>query len=307
MTESCFRSRDQWRASPSRFAVVLLMLASLLAVAAGSGVCEEHEVDDLGNWRCMRWADDRPGHSEPGPSNDGDLGLDETSATSDELDSPPPPPSTTIRRLVTQEDGTTCASYETVSIPAHVTADELAAWYAQQFAVDYENSDAEHVGDCPDQSDDPVPAITTNDVWQVFEGEVERPEPRIRPGRMLTGLTAYLETGRPLTYEDTVVAGPPGNQATLEVRGTATYTVDWGDGTVTGPYETPGEAHPHGTVTHQYTDRGEYTVAVVDTWTLQWRFEGGLWSVAASYDTAPVTLDGFQVQEYRSVRVDSDA
>lgn len=216
----------------------------------------------------------------------------------------PPPPTAEVRIFERIDENTTCTLIRRVVIPEGSTAADVATPYSMAFFRQYEHATmagGTHEETCPFDDPDPLPDITTPDVWAVFEGQLGRPDPAIVPGRMLTGLTSYLETNRTLEHTAFItIAG-----MTLEVRGTATYTVDWGDGTVTGPHDTAGEPYPHGTVNHVYIDKGTYTVQVTDTWTMEWRFEGGIWTSPLATEMAPVSIEDFVVNEYRAVRTSS--
>ena len=70
------------------------------------------------------------------------------------------------------------------------------------------------------------------------------------------------------------VAPPAFSQQTvvgaLNVSAKGTYEVNWGDGTVTGPFAAEGVAYPNGNIAHTYDNVGTYTVTVNETWTATW-------------------------------------
>lgn len=143
--------------------------------------------------------------------------------------------------------------------------------------------------------------------------------PTIAPGRGITGVAAYLETQRPMTVSEARTTFPDlgddlsGNwrnpqpiPGTVSFEGAGTYTVDWGDGTVTGPFDTPGV--PYGdtsgpAVTHTYASAGNQTVTVTDAWRVSMRVEflGETFVFTHQRELAPRTL-AFPVGEVRSVR-----
>ncbi len=92
------------------------------------------------------------------------------------------------------------------------------------------------------------------------------PQPHIAPGRAITGLPAYLET-RGTTQAR---ASRPTPMGTLRVEAVGTYTVDWGDGTVTGPHPGEGRPWPDGTIAHQYRYVGSYDLIVNQDWVATW-------------------------------------
>ena len=123
----------------------------------------------------------------------------------------------------------------------------------------------------------------------IFNVRLPRPDPNIDPGYAVTGMKAYLETGDARTHRfDTIptVLGP------LRITATSTYTVDWGDGSVTGPHTSTGGQYPDGTITHVYRYSRRVDVTVTQNWTANWTLSGqsgtigGLRSVGAIRDFA---------------------
>lgn len=96
------------------------------------------------------------------------------------------------------------------------------------------------------------------------------PDPRIAPGRAITGKLAYLETHGETAriYTDDTAFGP------LYINAAGTYTVDWGDGEITGPYGFEGGIWPDGKITHNYLKIGFYNIVVREKWTATWSLDG---------------------------------
>jgi hypothetical protein len=88
------------------------------------------------------------------------------------------------------------------------------------------------------------------------------------PGYALTGLRMYLVNGQELTYSETQDVDLGALTLPVTVSATGTWTVDWGDGSVDGPFDEPSVGYQRSglQVTHVYPDRGRVTVRVTDTW-----------------------------------------
>ena len=143
------------------------------------------------------------------------------------------------------------------------------------------------------------PPVTPEEIVErtLVNAELPSPRPNIDPGYAVTGMRAYLETGDRRTHRfDTIptVLGP------LQITATSTYTVDWGDGTVTGPHKTTGGTYPNGTITHVYQDTGVVDVIVSQSWTARWRLAGRSGTVGGLRSSG--TIDDFAVQEVQAVR-----
>ncbi|MGH9856803.1 MAG: hypothetical protein ACRD4B_03065, partial [Acidobacteriota bacterium] len=110
---------------------------------------------------------------------------------------------------------------------------------------------------------DPVetPAMIARRHWEDIT--LPSPHPLIAPGRAITGKLAYLETNGNTrhVYTNSTVFGP------LQIVATGSYTIDWGDGTTTGPHAFEGKPWPDGRITHDYLDVGSYDVVVTERWT----------------------------------------
>ena len=123
------------------------------------------------------------------------------------------------------------------------------------------------------------------------------PAPEIDPGWAITGLKAYLETGTATTHTFEPVATVLGP---LSVSATSTYTVDWGDGTVTGPHSTSGGPYPNGTLTHVYGRTGTYDVTVTQNWTATWSLAGQSGQVSGLVTRG--TIADLPVEEVQAIR-----
>ena len=139
---------------------------------------------------------------------------------------------------------------------------------------------------CGDASEEPV-ELDFGSVWDRIDEAVDRlPAPTLvlQPGEVVTGLEAYLETGRPLSYatghelfdglDGPVSVGAP---AEVALSATGAMVVDWGDGSEPVEAEVPGGPYPGddpvlGAVTHTWAsipDAGTTTIRVVDAWTVR--------------------------------------
>lgn len=124
-----------------------------------------------------------------------------------------------------------------------------------------------------------------------------RPQPMIQPGEAIAGKDAFLEIAGDRAPRFTVpnpLGGPE-----IVVEATATFVVDWGDGTTTTT-TSAGGPWPEGDVTHVWTDAGTYDVVVTASWTATWtagQLEGtldGLRTVGR--------IDDFPVRQVQAVR-----
>jgi hypothetical protein len=216
-----------------------------------------------------------------------------------------PPPGLTLITYPTfgvDEDGSSCRRMITRAVPSGQTgiADEMTTWYWMEVAN--LPPELQPTGDCPPGSG---PELDAREAQQamvtLLRQRLPRPQLRIAPGFGLTGMPAYLETGRglavasePLQVE--LSTGP----VNARFRGQGAYTVDWGDGTITGPHRVVGSPWPDGTITHTYVDEGSYEVRVSDRWSVTFTVEG------LPAQTVGLELTGdplrFEVRERRAVR-----
>ena len=122
-----------------------------------------------------------------------------------------------------------------------------------------------------------------------------RPSPAIAPGRAITGKVAYLETKGEVghAYANGTVLGP------LNIAAKGSYTIDWGDGTKTGPFGFEGDRWPNGKITHDYLKIGSYNVVVTEKWTATWQL-GGESGVLRTLQTTG-QINNFPVQQIQAV------
>jgi hypothetical protein len=216
-----------------------------------------------------------------------------------------PPPGLVLITYPTfgvDEDGRACRREVTRAVPPGQSgiADDMTTWYWMEVAN--LPPELQPTGDCPPGSG---PELDAREAQQamvtLLRQRLPRPQLRIAPGFGLTGMPAYLETGRELSLESQPLrvdlsTGP----VDAQFRGQGAYTVDWGDGTVTGPHRVVGAPWPDGTVTHTYLDEGSYEVRVSDRWSVTFTVEG------LPAQTVGLDLTGdplrFEVRERRSVR-----
>jgi hypothetical protein len=150
--------------------------------------------------------------------------------------------------------------------------------------------------DRPRQAPPPPPASVIAE-QTIINLPLPEPEPEIDPGYAITGLRAYLEMGNDVTHDfgaiDTVLGR-------LRVTATSTYTVDWGDGTTTGPHTNPGGPYPSGSITHLYQSTGQVDVTVTQNWTASWSLAGESGTVTGLVTTG--VIDDFVVQQVQATR-----
>jgi hypothetical protein len=122
-----------------------------------------------------------------------------------------------------------------------------------------------------------------------------KPQPSIAPGRAITGKMAYLETRGETghTYTNDTVFGP------LQIVARGSYTIDWGDGTTSGPHTFEGKPWPDGRITHDYIDVGAYDIVVTEKWTATWSL-GGENGVLRTLQTTG-RIDDFPVEQIQAV------
>lgn len=121
------------------------------------------------------------------------------------------------------------------------------------------------------------------------------PSPKIAPGRAITGKLAYLETKGEitLTYDSDTVFGP------LQIAATGLYTVDWGDGTITGPHSREGKPWPDGQITHDYLNVGTYNIVVTEKWVANWSLDGESGTLRTLQTTGRIS--NFPVEQIQAV------
>ena len=143
------------------------------------------------------------------------------------------------------------------------------------------------------------PPITPSEIVErtIVNVRLPRPRPNIDPGHAVTGLRAYLETGNRRSHSFAPIATVLGP---LRITATSTYTVDWGDGTITGPHRTVGAKYPDGDITHVYRDAATVDVTVAQNWTARWRLAGQSGTIGGLRSAAQIT--DFEIREVQAVR-----
>ena len=145
----------------------------------------------------------------------------------------------------------------------------------------------------------PSPATFAVRFWDTIP--LPHPHPVSRPDYAITGKPTYLSTGdsnRPAPWTKPTPFG------TLSITAVGTYTVQWGDGTTSGPYTTTGGPYPSGTITHTYDNTGTVTITVNEEWHATWRiggFHGGLGGLHTTGD-----IPGFVVRQLQAVITQSE-
>jgi hypothetical protein len=148
---------------------------------------------------------------------------------------------------------------------------------------------------CPPATQSPESAAAGLAVQAWEEVPLPAPQPRIAPGRAITGKWAYLETRNQTQFEfrkDTPV-GP------LEIQATGQYTVDWGDGEKSWPSSVEGKPWPDGEIRHVYIDVGRYDVVVTERWTATWQI--GPWSGRLTELRTTGRIDALPVEQIQAV------
>jgi len=204
-------------------------------------------------------------------------------------------------RLTTGPDGQACVTtgYAEEGVKPTDVAGDPEPWFHVRGSGDYSNFFTTYPP-CPAQPRAPgqpapveTPAMVSARYWELIP--LPKPQPKIAPGRAITGKLAYLETNGELThtYTNSTAFGP------LEIVAKGSYTVDWGDGTTTGPHSFEGKPWPDGEITHGYRDIGSYNVVVTENWTASWRL-GGESGVLRTLRTTG-RIDDFPVQQIQAV------
>lgn len=213
-----------------------------------------------------------------------------------------PPVTVVVPVVYLLDDPDWCTTTRTVRVPAHLTIDQVVAEATFDYFATYERRDPTRwVGTCPTTVTEPAVHLTLADLTAILHDHLPRPLPELPPGHALTGLPTSLLTHRPLTYTNVTTVDHHGTAVVLDLDATATYTVDWGDGTTTGPHAHPGRPWPDGTVTHTYTHTGERTIAITDTWTVHWRLAGHPWNPPVTVPLDPTTMT-VPVRQLQAIR-----
>jgi hypothetical protein len=189
-----------------------------------------------------------------------------------------------------------------------VPADEAAQ---REFEMTYRYfeetmGDLRPQGDCPPSTEPPIDALEAREaIVALLTQRLPRAQLHIAPGFGLAGMTAYLETGRDLSLPaDPIPVTLSTGTVDAVFSGGASYLVDWGDGTVTGPHAVVGDPWPAGTVTHTYIDKGSYEVQVLDRWSVTFTVDGlPPQTVQLDLDSPPLVFD---VRERTAIRTARD-
>lgn len=145
----------------------------------------------------------------------------------------------------------------TVAAQYHNTIESLQA---QEAAL------GQNIRVCPAaQPATPDPGTLARSFWDVRQ--LPSPSLKVVPDYGIVGKKVYLQIGgdnaKRLDVPDPL--GPP-----ITISATATYVIDWGDGT-TGTTSSHGGPYPDGDVTHVYTqDASNITITVNEEWTASW-------------------------------------
>lgn len=199
-----------------------------------------------------------------------------------------------LPRVRNLPDGDSCAESYRRYYPDASSRDEAAALIGDIWGVAARNY-PRCEGSAPPAA---TPALEAADYWRVAGQDLlPKPAPRIAPGWMLAGKTAYLETGS----RSTAHFEHPTPLGLLAIDATATLFVDWGDGgKPDGPLAGPGGPWPNGTITHFWTTARTYDVTVTQQWAATWHL--GTSSGELADLTTRGTIDDFEVRQLQAVR-----
>jgi hypothetical protein len=201
-------------------------------------------------------------------------------------------PATEIAILSTTTGGAVCLTYTTDL--AAVTPAERA--YIEvtihNLGVDYPACPPAAPGAAAPPP--PNPAVVAQDFWNTTPLPV--PQPTIPPGWAITGKPAYLVTGGTLAPPTYTYATPLG---TLTITAHGSYTVNWGDGTTNGPFDTEGLPYPNGNIAHTYDNVGTVTVTLNEAWTATWTIGGNDGTLNQLQTQA--TIANFQIRQIQAV------
>lgn len=146
----------------------------------------------------------------------------------------------------------------------------------------------------PNTNQTPPPEITQT-IWNwTHRTPVATPKPFVQAGRGIPGILTYLQTGMNLNINETV----PSPAGPLQINGTATLTIDWGDGEVQTGITNPGGPYPQGQLTHHYPNTGQYTITITANWLINYNLNGTTGTIPI---TTTGTLPNFPVTALRAV------
>lgn len=214
----------------------------------------------------------------------------------------------TVRVGAVDEDGEACLGWNTVWIdePHHaheVLTNEvldLNAWLADNGLLDegviaegrLNGDGVDLLPDCP-----ATQGIDPDVVRDQVVHELPVPDPTAQPGWALTGMPTYLEIGADTVYDQTLTGELL--PVAVTVSGSATYHVDWGDGTTT-THTSSGGPYPDGDVVHTYAHAAdEVEIVVTPVWELEWSAAGLTMPLEIVLEPATYQLP---VRELQSVR-----
>ncbi len=180
--------------------------------------------------------------------------------------------------------------------------------YIQRFGHDL--GDQVTLPDCPGPDGKPKvkpPPSARDAAFQAWYWETTLPDPSLAtspPNGAITGLDLYLSVGGPqnLTFDIPAL----GYMVHLEVS--SVYDVWWGDPrpddsatgrAVTRNHRTQGGPYPTGDLRHQYINRGEVTIEVVQKWTAHWSADGESGTIADRLATS--TTRTIPVREIQAI------
>lgn len=201
------------------------------------------------------------------------------------------------KRISTDPDGDACV--ETMYIPAGTPARPNFGLPDTEQGPGGVSGLYETAPPCPLQPDSPSsePGVTPLTIALSHWARIPlpRPQPRIAPGRAITGKDSYLETKGRLahTYTSDTVFG------VLEIVAKGSHYVDWGDGTSSGPYISDGAPWPRGDIVHDYLNVGIFDVVVTTKWTATWRLGGERGSLPPTETTGQI--ENFPVEQVQAV------
>jgi hypothetical protein len=248
--------------------------AALGLLAIGGPAAAEGEPEPEPEPEEGPWLDERPdgwdiGDSTPAPGNGSGNGGDTGNGGATGVDDGPAGGAYAIRVHNGGEDGERC--WEVIWVPLPGYEPEEDAWDHQAATEAGEETWGERYDQCPG-ADDPDPTGAVHAVW-ADAALLPDNDVHIAPGWALTGMPAYLEVrGERTLQQSTELPAPFGDAVTFDAS--ASYEVDWGDGTTTGPHDSSGGPHPEGDIVHTYADATEITVVVTATWTGEWAVGG---------------------------------
>jgi hypothetical protein len=205
-------------------------------------------------------------------------------------------------RLITGPDGQGCVTTGYVEQGVQPT-DAVPPDPSKQDVVAAHSNVVAEYPPCPQQPSQPgqpgatgpteTPSLVAARYWEHVP--LPKPQPSIAPGRAITGKLAYLETSGKTAdvYTNDTSFG------SLRIQAKGAYTIDWGDGTTSGPYSFEGQQWPDGRITHQYLKVGSYDVVVIEKWTATWSL-GGEAGVLRTLQSSG-RLDNFPVEQIQAV------